>query len=339
MSSDGAAGNIGAIVVASGPLSIGSRGTDVLDMQRRLDAVGCLTAPDVPGVFGAATEAAIHQFQSSRGLQSTGVCDIHTWAFLVESEFGFGERMLCLRTPMMRGEDVAEVQLRLGALGFDSGRVDGIFGPTTQKAVGDFQRNAGLIFDQVCGPDTFEALKRLQGRTGTASITAVRERVELERVQADIGSLRIALGEETLGGNITTSLAAQLSPLVSALTLTAGDWSDQAKAANEFDASLFLGIMHSPDDVIESYYFSVPGFESVGGRTLADLILSEMPAAPGVRLGRAQGMRLPILRETKPPAVLVKVGPSVLNNNGDHLVINSLHRAVERWVSTTSVQN
>jgi N-acetylmuramoyl-L-alanine amidase len=289
-------------------------------------------------VFGAATESAVRQFQGSRGLPSTGECDIHTWTFLLESEFGFGDRMLCLRTPMMRGEDVAEAQLRLGTLGFDSGRVDGIFGPTTQKAVGDFQRNAGLIFDQVCGPDTFEALRRLQGRTGSASVTSVRERVELERVQADLRSLRVAIGEEALGGKLTSSLAAQLSPFVSALTLTAGDWSDQARAANDFDASLFLGILHSTEDVVESYYFSVPGFESVGGRTLADLILSEMPAAPGVRLGRAKGMRLPILRETKPPAVLVKVGPSVIAGHRDDLVVNSLHRAVERWVSTTSIR-
>ncbi len=267
---------------------------------------------------------------------------------LLESEFNFGDRLLCLRSPMMRGEDVSEVQLRLGTLGFDSGRVDGIFGPMTRQAVGSFQRNAGLIFDEVCGPDTFEALIRLQGRAGTASVTTVRERVELERIQADLKSLRIALGSETPAEPLTVSLAARLSPQVSALTLTDGDWSDQAKAANDFDASLYLGILRGTDDLVETFYFSTPGFESVGGHVLADLILKEMPATPDLRMGEARGMRLPILRETRPPAVLLKLGNTRNENTHDEttreqntrdterrndLVVNSLHRALERWAS------
>ena len=69
---------------------------------------------------------------------------------------------------MMRGDDVADLQLRLGALGFDAGRVDGILGPVTQTAIGEFQRNAGLVTDQVCGPETVEALVRLEGRGGNS---------------------------------------------------------------------------------------------------------------------------------------------------------------------------
>ncbi len=322
-----------AITSAPTPLSTGSVGTEVLDLQRRLDAVGCLTAPDRPGRFGTATDRALRQFQRSRGLEATGSCDMHTWTMLLESEFNLGDRLLCLRSPMMRGEDVSEVQLRLGTLGFDSGRVDGIFGPTTRQAVGGFQRNAGLIFDEVCGPDTFEALIRLQGRAGTASVTTVRERVELERVQADLKSLRVALGSEAPAETLIVSLAARLSPQVSALTLTDGDWSDQAKAANDFDASLYLGILRGSDDLMESFYFSTTGFESVGGHVLADLILKEMPATPGLKMGKARGMRLPILRETRPPAVLLKLGKGHEAGRSDDVVVNSLHRALERWAS------
>ncbi len=38
----------------------------------------------------------------------------------------------------------------------------------TQSAVGDFQRNAGLVSDEVCGPETVACLRRLEGRGGTA---------------------------------------------------------------------------------------------------------------------------------------------------------------------------
>ena len=32
---------------------------------------------------------------------------------------------------MLRGDDVAELQVRLAQLGFNPGRIDGIFGPAT----------------------------------------------------------------------------------------------------------------------------------------------------------------------------------------------------------------
>jgi len=48
------------------------------------------------------------------------------------------------RTPMLRGDDVAELQQRLGALGFDTGRVDGIFGRQTAEALAEFSATPGF---------------------------------------------------------------------------------------------------------------------------------------------------------------------------------------------------
>jgi peptidoglycan hydrolase-like protein with peptidoglycan-binding domain len=59
---------------------------------------------------------------------------------------------------MMRGNDVAELQLRLGALGFDAGRVDGIFGPATLAATRTFQISQGITVDGLAGPETLAAL-------------------------------------------------------------------------------------------------------------------------------------------------------------------------------------
>lgn len=61
-------------------------------------------------------------------------------------------RVLRLRRPMMRGEDVREVQRRLNI------KADGIFGPQTDGAVRQFQRTRGLVVDGIVGPITWAEL-------------------------------------------------------------------------------------------------------------------------------------------------------------------------------------
>ena len=106
---------------------------------------------DEDGVFGPSTRAAVEAFQHLRGLRVDGICGQQTWNTLVEAGFRLGDRFLFRRTPMQRGDDVAELQQRLCSLGFDTGRVDGIFGDATGGALADFQRNAGLPIDAIVG--------------------------------------------------------------------------------------------------------------------------------------------------------------------------------------------
>lgn len=67
-------------------------------------------------------------------------------------------RLLKYKKPMMRGEDVTELQKALIVHGFSPGKADGIFGPKTRAAVRDFQKAAGLKADGIAGKDTFTAL-------------------------------------------------------------------------------------------------------------------------------------------------------------------------------------
>ena len=139
----------------------GSGGEAVRDLQVRLGSVG----RDVPvaeaGRYGAATVAAVRAFQEARGLRVDGVCGPQTWAALVESGYRLGDRLLYRRRPMLRGDDVVELQRRLNALGFDAGREDGILGDDTTGALTEFQRNSGLVVDGMCGPATIAALDRV----------------------------------------------------------------------------------------------------------------------------------------------------------------------------------
>jgi putative chitinase len=57
-----------------------------------------------------------------------------------------------------RSERVKILQRRLGAIGFDAGIPDGIFGRGTRKAVKHFQRVSQLKADGYVGPATWKAL-------------------------------------------------------------------------------------------------------------------------------------------------------------------------------------
>jgi N-acetylmuramoyl-L-alanine amidase len=136
------------------------------------------------------------------------------------------------------------------------------------------------------------------------------------------------MADPVIGG-----LAAALSPICGALVLLEGEPSVQAKAANDFGAHVYLGVEHSRATTVEVDYFSVPGFESVGGRALAELVIRELPAGPQWGLGVARGMRLPILRETRAPAVQVKLTDAGAAAQHRDLLVNALERALERWAT------
>jgi peptidoglycan hydrolase-like protein with peptidoglycan-binding domain len=70
-----------------------------------------------------------------------------------------GDRVLSLQSPYVSGSDVAELQQRLSAWGFEVGTIDGVFGPKTDAAVRSFQRVAGLDADGIVGPLTWAALR------------------------------------------------------------------------------------------------------------------------------------------------------------------------------------
>ena len=107
----------------------------------------------------------MRHFQQERGISVDGIVGRGTWRLLEESRWRLGDRILS-HDPghPLTGDDVSALQQRLSDLGFDIGRVDGIFGLRTAGAVREFQRNTGLVPDGTCGPMTYAALTRL-GRT------------------------------------------------------------------------------------------------------------------------------------------------------------------------------
>jgi N-acetylmuramoyl-L-alanine amidase len=68
-----------------------------------------------------------------------------------------------------KGAEVKDLQKRLTQLGYQVGKVDGIYGKNTAAAVTRFQKNRGLKADGVAGEKTIKELKRLTGESTTSS--------------------------------------------------------------------------------------------------------------------------------------------------------------------------
>jgi N-acetylmuramoyl-L-alanine amidase len=316
------------------PLRAGSDGEAVRDLQRRLIAAG-FDLSDEGGRYAASTEEAVRRFQQAKGLVVDGICGRDTWTALVEAGWRLGDRLLYLKSPMQRGDDVGELQRKLGALGFDSGRVDAIFGPLTEHALKDFQRNAGLTTDGVCGPDVLTALGRLGAMTaGPVQVAGIRERQFLERIPRELADRRIVVGD--LGGLSVPCLGlARMLRDTGALTAVVDhpDRSVHAVRANEFDAELYIGLCLSTDGGSRAAYYATDGFASVGGQHLAELVAAEITAAfPGDGM-IACGMRLPVLRETRMPAVVCHL--QRIEQAVEHAprLADSLARAIASWVA------
>lgn len=273
-------------------------------------------------------------FQQARGLRATGACDRATWTALVEASWRLGDRLLHLAAPNMRGDDVSDLQAVLCRLGFDCGRVDGILGSATVRALSDFQRNCGLPVDGVCGPDTVRALDLLARQSGSGpGVAALREVETLSTARRTLPDLRVVIGQ--FGG--LSALARQTSR---ALRLRGAqvtptdepDASVQAAVANRFAATVYLGFEARSDAASAIYYYAVPGFESAGGHSLADRLHDRLH-----RLGigsTVEGMRLPVLRETRMPAVLCSIGPVRRIVDATPLVVDAVVASLESWAAS-----
>ena len=315
------------------PLGRGASGEAVRDVQRRLTELGHGCEDEADSEFGDATEAAVRAFQQSRGLRVDGIVGSDTWNALVEAGYRLGDRFIYHRTPMQRGDDVVELQAALGALGFDAGRVDGICGPDTAAALREFQRNSGLTADAICGPDTVSALRRLAGRrAGPTSVAQAREVLELHDAPRHLVERRIVLGAPGSLDALADRVQQLLGESGAVVTvLRTPDGSAQAQAANDLGAELYVGLRLVAEPACRMAFYATEGFESVGGRRMAEIGAKELGTVLDAEC-EAVGMRLPVLRETKMPAVVCTLGPvdEVVIRAGD--LAASLTSSITTWV-------
>jgi peptidoglycan hydrolase-like protein with peptidoglycan-binding domain len=147
----------------------GSKGNDVVEMQKRLIELGYLN-DRADGSFGPLTLKAVKDFQKANGLVADGICGPKTQSILYsnkavpasnQSRGGSSNVSIPITRTLRKGSkgsDVAELQRRLNELGFNAGKIDGSFGSKTLNAVYAFQKSRGLVVDGVVGKITRAAL-------------------------------------------------------------------------------------------------------------------------------------------------------------------------------------
>ncbi len=300
----------------------GDSGPEITDIQSRLQALGAvIDDAERDGPFGPSMEAAVRSFQRERHLRVDGLVGPDTWEQLVEAGWQLGDRTLYHRAPMFRGDDVRELQRKLNALGFDSGKEDGFYGPRTDAALRVFQRNVGDEPDGIVGPHTLSVLRRMRPLDAVPSRALVREREELQASRGPIEGRVIAVdvGEGPRSGDdvhrrAAEALVDELRAVGADARLLAGEDaaapSDRARLANDAGASASITVELSAREPEGSAgpiccYFGSRTTHSPSGLVLAQLILEELEAALGMP-GVLEPLTIAPLRETRMPAVQVE---------------------------------
>jgi N-acetylmuramoyl-L-alanine amidase len=314
----------------------GSRGEDVRDVQHRLLALGAaLDADELEGRFGETTEAAVKAFQQRRGLLVDGRVGRETWAELLEAGYRLGDRTLYLRYRPFRGDDVRALQRRLNALGFDTGREDGILGSGTDNAIRDFQRNVGHAPYGIVGPETVTALERLRPPLEAPSRAVVREAEALRAMDSNLIGARVAIdpghghgdpgnlspsrvSEASITLLLADALSTEFSKRGAVPSLLRGarenpTASARARKANELGADVCISVHLNgdPDPGAEGstcFYFGTETSHSPAGQRLAELIQDRLTADLGLMDARTHPLAIALLRETRMPAVQVEPG-------------------------------
>jgi N-acetylmuramoyl-L-alanine amidase len=276
----------------------------------------------------------IRSFQQERGLHVTGELNDATARALEEARWKLGDRSLYLQqAPWMRGDDVATLQSRLTEMGFNCGRVDGIFGPLTESAVKDFQKSVGAKVDGRCGPATIIALLRLTKTISGGAPTALRESAKQKNRGPALANKVIVLDpgsredEVEIVYDIAGRIEGRLLALGATVFLARGATNnpseeDRIAFANSNNADLLISLhtdTHSnpaAHGVATFFYGSeAHGIHSVVGERFASLVQREICARTDLLNCRTHAKTWDLLRLTQAPAIRIDLG--YLSNPGD----------------------
>jgi N-acetylmuramoyl-L-alanine amidase len=322
----------------------GDRSPAVSDIRSRLALLGLVeqTATDSE-CFDDELDRAVRAFQQQRGLFADGVVDPATYRVLDEARWRLGDRLLTfLPGSVLAGDDVMALQQRLLDLGFKVGRVDGRFGPQTELAVREFQRNVGVPPDGTCGPATLKALSRLAPMVSGGRPNALRAEERIRREGPQLTG-KVVVIDPCLPPNTDPALAAQAESVVSDLarrvegrlvatgvqafltrqggTAETGPM-ERAEFANRTGAHLCVSLQVDASDHpdaagVATYFFGLDpdGPWSSAGERFASLVQREIVARTDLLDLRSHAKTWDLLRHTRMPAVRIDLG--YLTNPGD----------------------
>jgi len=267
---------------------------------------------DLPSEFGDETVALVEAFQRTKGLAITGVVDEVTWNRLLEAGWQLGQRLLYLDSPFLRGDDVAELQVRLAQLGFNPGRIDGIFGPLLEEALSEFQRNCGLEVNATLTRRTLSELMRVTPAAHDRHL--VNEARDVAELLDDASGPIILCGTSPLRPLLEESLRfwREVVAMPDATDLEVASFANQREAA----------VVVSLEQIVQSGLFRLNYWASYRshsrrGEMLASTLATALSKSNLDSRVEVAAMALPILRETRMTTLHVEHGPHELDQLRD----------------------
>ena len=277
------------------------------------------------------SESQIRSFQQARGLDVTGYVDAVTARAMEEARWKLGDRSLYLQEPpLMRGDDVATLQARLIEMGFDCGRVDGIYGSETALAVKDFQKSVGVTIDGRCGPATIIALIRLTKIVSGGAPAELRQSATRQSRGPALANKVIVL-DPCVGDQLVYDVAVRtegrLLALGASVFLTRGSTnvpteSDRITLSNKSNADLMISLntdtyRNQIAHGAATYFYGsdAHGVHSIVGERFASLVQREICARTDLANCRAHAKTWDLLRLTMAPTVRIDLGYA--SNPGD----------------------
>lgn len=166
----------------------GARGMSVANVQKHLKAAG-FDPQHTDGVFDERTKGALMAFQRRAGLEPSGRVDPRTWKHLKTS---FILSSHAASPAQARGEHSAEVkqsEALLKKLGFNPGKVDGVFDARTEAAVKAYEKKHHLAQDGKISARQLAQMKKVASTTGGITVTN-----EMRRLAANGRAVALSMG-------------------------------------------------------------------------------------------------------------------------------------------------
>ena len=266
------------------------------------------------------------------------------------------------------GDDVAELQRRLNSLGFDAGRVDGVFGPDTDHALREFQRNVGIESDGTCGPDVWRALDRLSRHVtgGTPQLLRGEHHHALARTGVadkvivldpghggpDHGMVGNRLAESILADDLCRRIEGRLAAIGVQVLVSRPmshkldheiDESARAQFANETGAALVVSLHADAEPSgrargVSTYYYGHAQDQSVLGQRFAEIVQAEIVARTDLTDCRIHPKTWDLLRSTRMPAVRIEFGYLTNSHDAERLAEAAFRDAVAEAVAVAIVR-
>jgi len=277
------------------------------------------------------TESEIRSFQQARGLDVTGFVDAVTARAIEESQWKLGDRSLYLHNlDLMRGDDIAALQTRLTEMGFNCGRVDGIYGPRTELAVKEFQKSVGATVDGKCGPATIIALIRLTKIVSGGVPSTLRQNAAQQSRGPALANKVIVLNPDSdnqIAYDVAVRTEGRLLALGASVFLTRGisnnpSEQDRIQFSNKSNADLMISLnldsyANEKAHGVATYFYGsdTHGVHSIVGERFASLVQREICARTDLANCRIHAKTWDLLRLTTAPTVRIDLGYT--SNPGD----------------------